>query len=161
MHRYRRIFVKIIMAFSLVVVTLCSCSKDEPRNTIDIEKPSGPRDDQTENDSSDTNDSESDERDDEISIPLIGVWKNESGDIQFRFEADSSFSAVVNESMGFKNDSTNEIAGTYTYQELTRWLWLYVESSTEVYVKEYRCQFEADALTLYPMTGKAIILYKN
>lgn len=148
-------------------VFLCGCSKDEPQRAEGIQVPSGPRDDvngdgrEDQPGEKDGDNDSTGNNDDVGNSGIIGHWEDQSGKISFTFDDAGKFQARVTQGMGFVVTDSQDVYGTYIYDDFKRWIWLTVKTEAEIYVVEFKCVIDGDRMSLYPEHGNGYILWRK
>lgn len=81
--------------------------------------------------------------------PIVGRWMVVGTEEIHVFEADGRYTSPL------------LLVGSYTYDDLHRWLYLSIDDGVEVYVKEYKCILDGEKMTWYDLTGRKTELRKD
>lgn len=159
-------FKPIIAAAVVFALPFWGCGKDDPtpadgseisnerQPDNGYEEPESPDNNGNQDDDSTDSDEDSDTR------GITGTWSNSEG-IGFTFESDGNFTGIVTRKMGFKVSGTEEVDGTYTYDDFKQFLWLSTRGENEVYLVEFSCRISDDTMRLYGMSGTGLIELKR
>ncbi len=81
--------------------------------------------------------------------PIVGRWMVVGTEEIHVFEADGQYTSPL------------LLVGSYTYDDLHRWLYLSIDDGVEVYVKEYKCILDGEKMTWYDLAGRKTELRKE